>query len=287
MAAGLSPAGLSADAGAMIALLLALVSDPAGGLRLIQADDEIVTWLDTTAVEQRGERVRTRSLRVRGVDQAFWVVTELDCAAGTLGQLDVQNLADTPGPALEGDPRHYPLRPYDAYSRSLTAIVCEGAEPFGWAPRMGSAQAAVAATPEVRVRGDAERPMALIPVGVGHFALYMDRETLRGGGPQWWVRTFQVTHADFEAAGQTYLGGWSRWEIDCGRMTVDRQTFASVRTDGALGAQTPIDQPPRTVARGDEAYELALAVCDPDVWTRPALATLDDAVAQGRAALDF
>ncbi len=282
----------------MIAALFALALSQSAAhphdLRLIQGDDEIVTWLDEAATEQHGTRVRTRVLRVRHPDQAFWVATEIDCAAGTQASLHVQNFDDGPlrplepsNSPIESGP-HRPVRPYDVLGRALSAAICDGgARPFPWAPRLENAQAAVDALHEVRGRADAERPMAFVPAGVGHFALYLDRSTLQGGGPQWWVRTFQVAHPDFEAGGETYLGGWSKWEIDCGRETADRLDFASVRSNGEIGPTMEDDAPARRVAPGDEAFLLVQAVCDDQVWTRPALGSLEEAVADGRAALDF
>jgi hypothetical protein len=135
------------------------------------------------------------------------------------------------------------------------------------APRFTTAEAAIAASVEARTRADAERPMALIPTG----ALLMDRTTLEGGGPQWWVRAFQPARDGARA------GVWSKWEIDCGWRQVDRLETIPVGDDGALGAVQPDTEDKRDAGPDDDAYALMVAACDPAVWDRPAMASPADA----------
>ncbi len=272
------------------AAALVLLAPPGPDLTLIHGDEHLATWLDTGSIQSNDRRTRVRALRVRGTDQAFWLVYDVDCAAGTSGMVSVSNVEDGKGPPdLEG--REPPLnapRRYDRFRHALTAAVCDGARPYAWAQPVLDANAAIAAAGPSRDRAVAERPLELIRVVEdARFVRYLDRATLEGGGPQWEARTFQVTAEGFEVGGQPYIGGWSYWEFDCDqwRRQTDLLAFASVREDGTIGPRTKDDVPAEEPTRGSAEWPLWTLACAPDIWDRDVITSLDEAVREGREAL--
>ena len=125
----------------------------------------------------------------------------------------------------------------------------------------------------------------LVLTGVGRFAVLADLSTISSDGDQVRMRSLQVTGADFEAAGETYWGGWSWWAFDCAARTADRLNFASVREGGVEGPATPDNAPPTPVAAGSDAAGLLAVACDPASAGEADADNLADAVRIGRAAL--
>ena len=125
----------------------------------------------------------------------------------------------------------------------------------------------------------------LVLTSVGRFAVLADLSTLRRDGDQVRMRSLQVTGTDFEAAGETYWGGWSWWAFDCAARTADRLDFASVREGGAEGPATPDTAPPSAVAPDSDAAGLLAVACDPASAGEADADNLADAVRIGRAAL--
>lgn len=125
----------------------------------------------------------------------------------------------------------------------------------------------------------------LVLTGVGRFAVLADLSTIRREGDQVRMRSLQVTGADFEAAAETYWGGWSWWAFDCAARTADRLDFASLREGGAEGPATPDNAPPAPVAEGGDAAGLLAVACDPASAGEADADNLADAVRIGRAAL--
>lgn len=262
-------------------------SDP--DLVLIHADEQVASWLDIDAVSRDGDRVRSRVLRVRHPDQAFWVISEIDCAAGTRSQINVVNTSPDGPPSLEGEARHFSEpKIYDRFSQTLVTATCDGARPYDWAEPAQTVEAAVERLDEVRHRAAAERPVELIAAeGEGRFVMFLDRATLDGGGPQWEARSFQVTAEGFEVGGQAFVGGWSYWEFDCDSWmrTADLRAFASVREDGTVGPLTRDSGDDKTVAPGSTVEGLVNIACAADVWERKVITSLDEAIRVGREAL--
>jgi len=272
----------------MFALLLATAlvfasptAPPGPELTFVHGDEHLATWLERASVQRQGDVVRYRLLRVRGTDQAFWLVRETDCASSTQALVRGKNVwMDGPeAPPMEGEARHFPIRPYERMDRAVAAVVCQGAATaYPWARPVRGVEAAVAAAPQVRARAVAQRPLELVQVKAGRFPLFLDRSTLDGGGPQWEGRTLQLTRPD-DADVAGVVGAWSWWEWDCqgyGR-DVDLKRYVQLMSDGSSGPET-VDRAPYVAAQpgSDEAAALQ-AVCAADIWTRPALGSLEEA----------
>jgi hypothetical protein len=125
----------------------------------------------------------------------------------------------------------------------------------------------------------------LVLTGVGRFAALADLSTVSREGDRVRLRGLQVTEADFQAAGQTYLGGWSWWSFDCAAGTADRLDFASVREGGGEGPATADPAPAYDAAPGGDAAELLAVACDPSSAGEADATNLADAIRIGRAAL--
>ena len=124
---------------------------------------------------------------------------------------------------------------------------------------------------------------ALVPTGVGRFAIYADVASIERDGDMARMRELQVTETGFKVGDVVYVGGWSRWAFDCRARTADRLDFASLRADGTEGPATPDKAPAHDAAPGGDAAELLAIACATD---RPAeTLTLDQAIRRGQAAL--
>ena len=124
---------------------------------------------------------------------------------------------------------------------------------------------------------------ALVPTGVGRFAIYADVGSIDRDGDMARMRELQVTESGFKVGDVVYVGGWSRWAFDCRARTADRLDFASLRADGTEGPATPDAAPAYPAASGGDAAELLAIACATD---RPAeTLTLDQAIRLGQKAL--
>lgn len=124
---------------------------------------------------------------------------------------------------------------------------------------------------------------ALVPTGVGRFAIYADVASIAREGDTARMRELQVTETGFKVGDVVYLGGWSRWAFDCRARTADRLDFASLRADGTEGPATPDKAPAHDAAPGGDAAELLAIACATDRPTETL--TLDQAIRRGQAAL--
>lgn len=123
----------------------------------------------------------------------------------------------------------------------------------------------------------------LVPTGVGRFAIYADVASIEREGDVAGMRELQVTEAGFKVGDVVYVGGWSRWAIDCRAMTADRLDFSSLRADGTEGPATADPAPAYAAAPGGDAAELLAIACAAE---RPAeTLSLDEAIRRGQAAL--
>ena len=124
---------------------------------------------------------------------------------------------------------------------------------------------------------------ALVPTGVGRFAIYADVASIERDGDMARMRELQVTETGFKVGDVVYVGGWSRWAFDCRARTADRLDFSSLKADGTEGPATPDAAPAYDAAPGGDAAELLAIACATD---RPAeTLTLDQAIRRGQAAL--
>ena len=124
---------------------------------------------------------------------------------------------------------------------------------------------------------------ALVPTGVGRFAIYADVASIAREGDNAQMRELQVTETGFKVGDVVYVGGWSRWAFDCRARTADRLDFASLRADRTEGPATPDKAPAHDAAPGGDAAELLAIACATD---RPAeTLTLAQAIRRGQAAL--
>ena len=124
---------------------------------------------------------------------------------------------------------------------------------------------------------------ALVPTGVGRFAIYADVASIERDGDMARMRELQVTETGFKVGDVVYVGGWSRWAFDCRARTADRLDFSSLRADGTEGPATADTAPAYAAAPGGDAAELLAVACEGE---RPAQTlSLQDAIRQGRAAL--
>ena len=124
---------------------------------------------------------------------------------------------------------------------------------------------------------------ALVPTGVGRFAIYADVASIEREGDVARMRELQVAEAGFRVGDVLYVGGWSRWAFDCRARTADRLDFASLRADGTEGPATPDTAPAYDAAPGGDAAELLAVAC---AGARPSeTQSLDEAIRRGQAAL--
>lgn len=124
---------------------------------------------------------------------------------------------------------------------------------------------------------------ALVPTGVGRFAIYADVASIDRDGDMARMRELQVTEAGFKVGDVTYVGGWSQWAFDCRARTADRLDFSSLKADGTEGPATADTAPAYDAAPGGDAAELLAIACGAE---RPAEAlTLEQAIRRGQAAL--
>jgi len=111
---------------------------------------------------------------------------------------------------------------------------------------------------------------ALVPTGVGRFAIYADVASIAREGDNAQMRELQVTETGFKVGDVVYVGGWSRWAFDCRARTADR-------------LDTPHKAPAHDAAPGGDAAELLAIACGHE---RPAeVLTLEEAISQGQRAL--
>ena len=124
---------------------------------------------------------------------------------------------------------------------------------------------------------------ALVPTGVGRFAIYADVASIDRDGDMARMRELQVTEAGFKVGDVTYVGGWSQWAFDCRARTADRLDFSSLKADGTEGPATADTAPAYDAAPGGDAAEMLAIACGAE---RPAEAlTLEQAIRRGQAAL--
>lgn len=258
----------------MFALALALLVTPPDTtpLTFVHGDEQIVTWLDRAAVRRTGDRVRMRMLRVRHADQAFWIVQEIDCAAGTWALIDNNGMSwgDGAPPPLEGEARHMPIRRDDHSETALKAAVCDGRfVQAGIRPVRGAA-AAIAALEETKRAAVRARPLQLIVIRGGRTPLFMDRATLESGGPQVEVRSLEMTGG---------RGVWSGWMLDCERtdLAVNLQWTAPA-VGASYGALTRDENYGGEEAADAAQAELVRTACAADVWDQPVHASIDAAM---------
>lgn len=256
---------------------LSLAAPDATPLTFLHGDEQVVTWLDRGSVRRTGDRVRSRVLRVRHLNQAFWLGQETDCAVRTTALITARNVegADDAPPSLEGEGRHFPTRRHDRFTQALEAAVCDGAGASAPVRSVNGVAAATAALAEARAAAVRARPLELIMARAGRSPVLIDRATLGGGGPQWEVRSLKMTGG---------RGVWSWWEVDCdrGAWTADLRWSAPMRADGAYGPVTRDERPGAAAAVGSEEAAILNAACDADIWDRPAHGAVASAVGAGR-----
>nr|WP_314437448.1 surface-adhesin E family protein [uncultured Brevundimonas sp.] len=124
---------------------------------------------------------------------------------------------------------------------------------------------------------------ALVPVGVGRFAIYADVNSIAREGDIARMRELQVAETGFKVGDVIYVGGWSRWAFDCRAMTADRLDFSSLRADGTEGPATPDAAPAYPAAPGGDAAELLAVACA--AYPPTDTLTTDEAIGRGQAAL--
>ena len=116
----------------MLALLamMAAQAQPAPPPRLtfFHGEEHLASWLESSE-PRRGDRVRSRILRVRHGIQPFWLVLEIDCAANTIATVSAHRAApgDATLPSFEGDASHRPFRVWYRFERALQAAVLDTA----------------------------------------------------------------------------------------------------------------------------------------------------------------
>lgn len=261
-----------------VALALALPPQEPITLTFVHGDEQIVTWLDRASMRRTGDTVRSRVLRIRHVDQAFWIAQEIDCAANTRASLAVVN-TDGPGgaPALEGEAWHRPIPRYDRFTWAVRNAVCDGTYvDAGVRPVRGEA-AAIAMLERSQEAAVRVRPLELVMVRVGASPILIDRATLEGGGPQWEIRSLKMVDG---------RGLWSFWEFDCSgdrHMAADLRWTVPMTADGGYGPWTRDHAPVGPVAAGSDAAIIKDVACAADIWERPAYSSLDAALQAARA----
>lgn len=125
----------------------------------------------------------------------------------------------------------------------------------------------------------------LVLSGLGRFAVFADRDSMEREDQIVTLRALQVAETGFEAGGRAYVGGWSAWRFDCARRMGDRLDFSSLAEDGTEGPATPEPAPARPIGEnGDMAglFEVACGAPSADAVTA---ASVDEAIALGRARL--
>lgn len=257
-------------------MMLALTPADATPLTFVHGDEQIVSWIDRGSIRRTGDRVRARVLRIRHPDQAFWVVQEIDCAAGTWALVGIKNVTTTDDvpPSLDGEARHQPITRDDRSEHALRNATCDGDfRQTAIRPARGAA-AAIARLAETKATAVRERPLELIVVRAGASPVLMDRATLEGGGPQWEVRSLKSTSG---------RGVWSGWLLDCDRtdLAVDLQWTAPMAGAG-YGAVRQDRNYGGVAAADEDQAALVRAACDPEVWDRPVHASVDAAIRAAR-----
>ena len=266
----------------MLALLamMAAQAQPAPPPRLtfFHGEEYLASWLESSE-PRRGDRVRSRILRVRHGIQPFWLVLEIDCAANTIATVSAHRAApgDATLPSFEGDASHRPFRVWYRFERALQAAVCEGRFDHPSTPPAASVEEAMALAPALIERAVRARPLQLITVRAGSAVVMVDRATLAGGGPQWEVRS--LTHTQNGRPLE-----WSWWEVDCDswRRTADLRWSAPVRQGRGYGARTTDDAAARAVTPGSQEAAVLDTACASDVWARPVSGSIEEAL--GRSA---
>lgn len=257
---------------AALAALLTMTPQDATLLAFLHGDEEVVTWLDQASVRRTGDRVRSRVLRVRHANQAFWLVEDVDCIARTSALVATKGAdgEDKSPPSMEGQGEFYPIRQDNRMARALLDGVCDGVFVDASIPAVRGAAAATAALDSARAAAVKARPLELIVVLPGQSPVIMDRATLTGGGPQWEVRSLKMTDG---------RGVWSGWEVDCTRndLAMDLRWTAPL-VNGGYGPVIDDESFDRLPAA--DAGELALVegVCDPRIWQYPVLTSIDAAI---------
>ena len=257
---------------AAVMMMLALSPPDATPLTFVHGDEQVVSWVDRGSLRRTGDRVRVRTLRVRHPDKAFWVVQEIDCAAGTWALVATKNVTatDDAPPPLDGEAQHQPITRDDRSQHARRDAACDGTFARTAIRPVRGAAAAIARLAQTKATAVRERPLELIVVSAGSSPLLMDRATLQGGGPQWEVRSLRMT------AGR---GAWSGWMIDCTRsdLALDLQWTAPMEGRG-YGTITRDQDYGGTAAVDAEQAELVRTACDPRVWDRPIHASIEAAL---------
>ena len=113
-----------------VALVMALSLAPSDTtpLTFLHGDEQVVTWLDQASVRRTGDHVRSRLLRVRHANQAFWLVEDVDCAARTSALVSTKGAdgEDKSPPLMDGQGEFFPISRYDRMSHALLDAVCDG-----------------------------------------------------------------------------------------------------------------------------------------------------------------
>lgn len=257
-----------------LAMTLSLTAPDTMLLTFVHGDEQVVSWLDRASIRRTGDKVRSRTLRIRHADQSFWLAEEIDCAADTTALIiaaNVQGDAATP-PSLEGEAWHRPIRRYDRFSQAVRDAVCDETYVNAAVRPVQGVAAAVAvldATHQAAVRA---RPLELVVVRGGAAPVLLDRATLDGGGPQWEIRSLKM-------AGERGL--WTWWEFDCSgaaHMAADLRWSAPMTRGGGYGTRTYDREPVGPVVAGSERAAIKDVACAGDIWDREVHSSLDAAL---------
>ncbi len=125
----------------------------------------------------------------------------------------------------------------------------------------------------------------LVLSGLGRFAVFADRDSMEREDQTVTLRALQVAETGFEAGGRAYVGGWSAWRFDCARRMGDRLDFSSLAEDGTEGPVTPEAAPARPVGEDGEMAALFEIACGAPAADAVTAASVDEAIALGRARL--
>lgn len=264
---------------AALAAVLTMTLQDTTPLTFLHGDEQVVTWLDEASERRTGDRVRSRVLRVRHPNQAFWLVQDVDCVARTSALVATKGAdgEDKSPPSMEGQSRFYPVRQDERMTRALMDGVCDGVFVEASIPSVRGAAAAIAALDSSRTAAVRARPLELIVVRGGREPVLLDRATLDGGGPQWEVRSLRTSGAS---------GVWSFWEFDCtgaAHMAADLRWTAPMTRGGEYAARTQDRTPVGPVAPGSEPAAIRDVACAADIWERPTYASREAAVRAARA----
>lgn len=264
---------------AALTMALSLTAPDPMTLTFVHGDEQVVSWLDRASMRRTGDRVRSRTLRIRHPEQSFWLAQEIDCAADTIALITAANVEGEPGapPSLEGEAWHRPIRRHDRFSRALRNAVCDATYvDAGIRPVQGVA-AAIGILDQTHHAAVRVRPLELLVVRGGREPVLLDRATLDGGGPQWEVRSLRLSGT---------RGVWSFWEFDCegsGHMAADLRWTMPMTRGGGYGERTYDRTPVGPVAAGSERAAIKDVACAADIWDRPVHASLDTALRAARA----